>query len=678
MPQGPALGRRASSGPVALGALVGFPVAVVPSPIPRAVAPVSTGWLLGARGGRPRTRLIVPAAGPCRRGGAGLAPHRTRSGSHYGFVPGGSLRLPSLAACAVVVGLVWTWSLTRPVSRTVRHLSGDPACAPGLFGVDANTSPCGSQDAMPGSRACVLVRAPLGRVWRSGLPGALWCASPFLLAVLSFFFVRLTPGWGCPWLRCFISFFVRHFFPRLPSCAPAVSGLLCFSAPRALDLCVFLLRVPLSRAFRCFQSRVPWTSALCGCPPPPLPSPLCFVFPFWLSYPFLLVSCGALSCRAVLCGVLSCVAPPRVVVPCAVLVRGVVWSSGPRRGFPAPPPPSCCPLGAVARPPCCGPLFVFCPGVRCFVFLLCRLPRGGRCLRRFVLVVPYCCVCAGWCCVPLPVVAGCVLLGVVVCCSSPLACFVGGAPAWPRGLLPCCVLRCVVRSALLCFVLCSVVLSCRVVPCRSALLSVLLRWRCLCPFPVSAVLCCAVWFVLSCAGLVCAVVLRCVWCCLPGRSVLWWCCPVAWRGVPWRRAEPCCPVALWCRAAGLCCVFSFAVGGPFAFPRCLVCWCCVLRRSAPCAVSCGAVLPCGAVLAGCAVQLSGLLVVVFLVILFCFATNPCWFSGPLKTLSKPKIEGFLTRKLDTTQLTHAGRQQYHNHCADLRVPTRPRRWWSCL
>ena len=88
----PRLVRSAPSGPVALGALVGFPDAVVPFPTPGAVAPGSTGWLRGARGGRLRTGLIVPAAGPRRGRGAGHAPRRTRSGPHDGVVPGGSLR----------------------------------------------------------------------------------------------------------------------------------------------------------------------------------------------------------------------------------------------------------------------------------------------------------------------------------------------------------------------------------------------------------------------------------------------------------------------------------------------------------------------------------------------------------------------------------------------------------
>ena len=141
VPRGPALVRRASSGPVALGAPVGFLVAVVPSPTPGAVAPGFTGWLRAALGSRPRTGLIVPAAGPCRGKGAGRAPRRSRSGPRDGVVPGGSLRLRSWAACAAVVRRVWTRSLTRPVSRTVRLSTGDSAGAPELFRVDADTSP---------------------------------------------------------------------------------------------------------------------------------------------------------------------------------------------------------------------------------------------------------------------------------------------------------------------------------------------------------------------------------------------------------------------------------------------------------------------------------------------------------------------------------------------------------
>ena len=101
----PSVVRRASSGLVALNAPVGFPVAVVPFPSPGACAHGFTGRLRGARGGRPRTGLSMPAAGPRRVGGAGLALRRTSSGPRDGIVPGGSLWHWSCAACAAVVGV---------------------------------------------------------------------------------------------------------------------------------------------------------------------------------------------------------------------------------------------------------------------------------------------------------------------------------------------------------------------------------------------------------------------------------------------------------------------------------------------------------------------------------------------------------------------------------------------
>ena len=62
---------------------------------------------------------------------------------------------------------------------------------------------------MPGSRACMHVRALLGRVGRAGLPGAFRCASPFPVAALSLFFVRPPPGLGRPTCCGFFFSFVR-------------------------------------------------------------------------------------------------------------------------------------------------------------------------------------------------------------------------------------------------------------------------------------------------------------------------------------------------------------------------------------------------------------------------------------------------------------------------------------
>ena len=186
----------------------------------------------------------------------------------------------SVSGCVLCGGWrVRIRSLTRLVFRTVRRSTGDSACAPGLFRVDADTSPCGSEDATPGSRACVRVLVYPGQVGRDGLPGAFWCASPFPLAASSFCFARPPPGWGCPfpvpffdafffcvvpfvrlcclllslvsspgclgtWRFVFLStppprlvfFSSWFFFSSRPLCAPVVCGFLWFPAPGALGL----------------------------------------------------------------------------------------------------------------------------------------------------------------------------------------------------------------------------------------------------------------------------------------------------------------------------------------------------------------------------------------------------------------------------------------------------------
>ena len=63
VPRGPALVRRASSGLVALGAAVGFPVAVVPSPTPRLSPTASLGGCAGhVEAGREPVSLCLPLA----------------------------------------------------------------------------------------------------------------------------------------------------------------------------------------------------------------------------------------------------------------------------------------------------------------------------------------------------------------------------------------------------------------------------------------------------------------------------------------------------------------------------------------------------------------------------------------------------------------------------------------
>ena len=56
---------------------------------------------------------------------------------------------------------VWTWSLTRPVFRTTRPLTGDSAGAPGLFRVDADTAPFGSHTHV--AHACRMTYKPARR-----------------------------------------------------------------------------------------------------------------------------------------------------------------------------------------------------------------------------------------------------------------------------------------------------------------------------------------------------------------------------------------------------------------------------------------------------------------------------------------------------------------------------------
>ena len=178
VPRGPALVCRASSGSVSLSAPIGFPVAVVPFPNPAACGPGFTGWLRRARGGRPRTGLIVPAAGPLRGKGAGLAPRCTRSGPRDGVVPRGSLGLRALWCFACVdpvtdaSGFPYRPSFDRGLGRCTGAVSCGRRHRP--FQVR------GRHTRVPCVCACACF---LGRVGRAGLPGAVWCASLFPVAV---------------------------------------------------------------------------------------------------------------------------------------------------------------------------------------------------------------------------------------------------------------------------------------------------------------------------------------------------------------------------------------------------------------------------------------------------------------------------------------------------------------
>ena len=480
----------------------------------------------------------------------------------------------------------------------------------------------------PPGRALVRLTFSLGRSWC-----ALCFLGPLRAWVALFFRLLL-----CLFVFCF--FFFCFFFPLLSpafrvfqaggpwapaSCGPQLPPppVFFFSAPPCLLRslvpargavglgALWSSRVALLFAFFCFFSPL--------LPPPPLflvfvflflffaSAFLCFVFfsfclfffpcpgvqverfPGWFVCPGLrsVLVCVAVSlgapwlCPFCVCCCLSGVVVCFVwcVVLCGVPVLGLVLA------------PRCCLLLPSPGPPS-WPVVVFRPAVPCCVALVCRLSCG---VLLWCRVVWFALAGAVWCCLWLLAVRCWVWLLAVVSRWRVLSRVLlpGGVACCPAA--SCALLWC---PALLCSVLCSVVLCCRVVPCCGALLSVFLCWwccfvsfPCVCGAVLRCASCCSVpvWSALLLVPR--AVACRCVLWCLPGRSVVLWCC----SGVSRCLAVPC--VVLWCPV--------------------------------PCAVSCGAVLPCVVVLAGCAVQLSALLVFVIPFVLS-VAKNPCCFSVPLK------------------------------------------------
>ena len=236
VPCGPALVRRASSGPVTLGATVGFPDDVVPFPIPGACDPGFAGRLRGAHGGRPGTGLFVPAACPCQGRGSGLAPRRSRSGPRDGVVPGGSLRRWSWAARAVVVGVFGPghWRVRFPVPSVVRR--GTLLVHRGCFVWTPTPPLAGRGTPRPGpARVCVRVLC----LAESGRPAS-WarCGAPHL------FFWPLCPCSLSGLLRAWVALFVVCFFFFFPLCAPDVSGVPCLPARDALGIGVLFAPPP--------------------------------------------------------------------------------------------------------------------------------------------------------------------------------------------------------------------------------------------------------------------------------------------------------------------------------------------------------------------------------------------------------------------------------------------------
>ena len=174
-------------------------------------------------------------------------------------------------------------------SCTVRLSGGASAGSPGLFGVDAHTSPFRSEDTMPCPLAYMRVCALLGQVGRAGLPGALWCATTFLCPLLLLALLPWpTPGCSCLFL--FVSSFcsllcVFFLFCRL--CPWLARGFFylwsCVCPPRLFCFFSFVsLLPPCLFSFLSGPSfSMLWFLAPASCPAPsPPPPPRFFVVDF--------------------------------------------------------------------------------------------------------------------------------------------------------------------------------------------------------------------------------------------------------------------------------------------------------------------------------------------------------------------------------------------------------------
>ena len=503
-------------------------------------------------------------------------------------------------------------------------------------------------------------------------PGRVVVPSPFSVAGRAALFVCSAPsGLGSPFL-----FFL---------CAPVISGVPCFLARAARSWCLAppppLLFFPLSPLFFFLFVRpcCLWRSVFCGpgCLTPwrllVSPSPPPFFFP---AFPpsFCSSSPGFFFCfflflrpRCLLRSVFSdpgcpgpwrlLVSPPPPLFFFSAFPRSF-FSSSPGFFFCA-PVVSCVPcvaargalgLGAVLSPQPPPPLlffpsclfFAFCfffpPSVPCRwcgAGLVCAswaVGCAGVCFGGAVPVVALCAVLsrpsgAGWCCVVLLVVFGCLLLGLAV-----LRCLLVGPGVVFRWCCPCLTawlaalwfgVVCL-GAPLPCVVFCGAVLSCGgVLSCSAVclrrglcLLSVSCRWasivfvlgsravRSLSSAPC-AVLCCAVLVPLCCAvGVVCAVFDA--WCCWflvllcgfggPLVALVAWrlrlvvCVGLGvrvWPRLPSLSVSPLVscspvlsPVALCCRVV-LCCGALLSFFFPFFFVPCFWRWLSVSPKTFP-------------------------------------------------------------------------------------------------
>ena len=619
VPRGPALVRRASSGPVALGAAVSFPVAVVPFPNPGACAPALLAGCTGhAEAGREPVSLFLPPAPAEARalGALRVVPARGHAMGLSLVGPSGvSLALRALRwlACVDPVtdasGFPYRLSVDGGLGRCTVAVSFGRRHLPfGVAGRHARVSRC--------ARVCALLAGSGGPAFRArfGVPHpVLW---PFLVPSLS---ARPPSGWG----RSVCGFFC--FFPLLrppclrrfvfsgPGCLgpwrlvppPPISGFFLFSFLLWCARCAVLRLCVLAPGAcwcvllwaLCFGGACVRLRSVVRCP---LPAPPAFVLlPVVLRVPGGAVLAASLS--PVLPQVFAGCAPPPHRLWCPLLcfvVLGVIWRSSLWRVL------GCarwcvgclCQVGflrrVVWRGVVPGSVVLF---LSCFAVLRCCVLYWFRALGWFgvasvsvlclCVAVPVCpCRCSPcgahlplrrWlvfcvvaCCVRVfSVGPGCPLLSpggswwLLVSCVGGVLWFVPGCCAAPCRCALCrLALRC---CALFCFVLLRLVLPRAV----------------LCPGALSVIL-----GVCALGALFCPVTPRCV--CFPVVC----CCLVLFA------VAPCAVCALGCRAVRF-----------LPSPPCSVMLCGLLSLGAllPRAGPLGAVLPRGAV-ASCPAPLLGL------------------------------------------------------------------------
>ena len=454
-------------------------------------------------------------------------------------------------------------------------------------------------------------------------------------------------------------------------------------------------------------------------------------FPWW-SFLFWSVWCSAVVCLAFWRG-------PVALRSCAGFCCAVPFGALPCHGASLGSVLSCCfaavlgsSLASSAAVACCCALSVLgrgavsscraacdlCAVVHCAVFG-CLPFRGASC------VVLCWCACvvalyavlsrpsgAGWCCVLLPVVFGCVLLGLAVLCCLLVApgvvfwwccpCLaVWLAALWFGVVCLAAQLRCVV----FCVILLSRggVLSCPDVCLRPCLCLLFVSWRCafycVCPcvLPCGWSACCGALLpcVVSCGALLscgaalwCSgVFLRCCVClpsllmsCSGGAVPVWPCgsppcglvsCVWVLHSAVLCSVVLCCCVVVCCRALLSVCVVCLCL--LFVSWRCAFCcvcpgllpcgWSACCEARVPCVVSCGAVLSCGAALSCSGVGLR------------CCVWLPSLFS--FKTSAKPVQNFFSFEKKNSTLPNTPASNRTIVLCADLRVTRRWRRWRRC-